>query len=124
MKRFWKITLISLAFLVLWPAPQAEAIDPVTIAILAPVALQVAKAAAPYVIRGLVNGGKCLLKMGKDVLEILYLPLGMGQALFLGPWGGLRPGCVKMIKGCIAPGKLVLHTLLLPVMLVGVNINI
>ena len=124
MKRFWKITLISLAFLVLWPAPQAEAIDPVTIAILAPVALQVAKAAAPYIIRGLANGGKCLLKMGKDVLEILYLPLGIGQALFLGPWGGLRPGCVKMIKGCIAPGKLVLHTLLLPVMLVGVNINI
>ncbi len=115
---------MSLAFLVLWPAPQAEAIDPVTIAILAPIAIKAAKVAAPYIIRGLANGGKCLLKMGKDVVEILYLPLGMGQAIFLGPWGGLKPGCIKMIKGCIAPGKLVLHTLLFPVMLVGINVNI
>lgn len=124
MKHFWKITLISLAFLVLWPVPQAEAIDPITIAILAPIALKVAKVASPYIIRGLANGGKCLFKMGKDVFEILYLPVGMGQALFLAPWGGVRPGCVKMIKGCIAPCKLVMHTLLLPVMLLGVNVNI
>jgi hypothetical protein len=124
MRRFWKITLLSLAFLVLWPAPQAEAVDPVTVAVLAPVALKVASVAMPYVVRGLANGAKCLFYMGKDILEIFYLPLGMGQALFLGPWGGLKPGCVKMIKGCIAPGKLVLHTLLLPVMLVGVNVNI
>ena len=40
------------------------------------------------------------------------------------PFGGFTSGLVYTIKGAIAPGKLVLHTLLLPVMMIGVDINI
>ena len=40
------------------------------------------------------------------------------------PFGGFRNGLVNTIKGFIAPGKLVVHTLLLPAMMVGLDINI
>ena len=66
---------------------RAEAfVDPVTIAILAPLALKAAKVAAPYVLRGLVSGGKGLLEMGIDVLNIMRLPLGVIQSTVLAPF--------------------------------------
>ena len=36
----------------LTPAPEAKAIDPITIAILTPIAIKAAQIAAPYVLRG------------------------------------------------------------------------
>ena len=58
--------------------------------------------------------------MGKDVFQIFYLPYGLGYMCF----GSMKHGLVYVIKGGIAPAKLIVHTLLLPVMLFGVNINI
>ena len=75
-KRKVKILFLVLA-LMLIPMHQAKAIDPITIAILAPVALQLANAARPYVIRGLVNLGKGLLRVGKDMLELVFLELNI-----------------------------------------------
>ena len=108
--------MVTFAF----PAPKAEAIDPVTLAILAPIALKAANAAKPYLIRA----GRCLLKMGEDTLQTLRLPLGLLQMSIGAPFGGFRNGLVNTIKGFIAPGKLVVHTLLLPAMMVGLDINI
>ncbi len=123
MKRCILITIL-VALAVAFSAPKAEAMDPVTIAILAPIALKVADAAKPYIIRGLLNAGKCMLKMGKDVLEIFYLPFGLMEMTFGAPFGFFKSGFVHLIKGGIAPCKLVVHTLLLPVMMFGVNVNI
>ena len=47
-------------------APRARAMDPVTIAVLAPVAVKAAQVALPYVIRGLQCGGAQLIKMSLD----------------------------------------------------------
>ena len=58
------------------------------------------------------------------VFEILYLPYGLGKMTFGYPFGGFRSGLVYSIKGCIAPCKLVIHTLLLPVYMIGVEVNI
>jgi len=116
--------MLALVVAVVWPSPKAEAFDPVTIAILAPVAMRVAKVASPYIIRGLLNSGKCMLKMGKDVLEFFYFPMGICQMSFGWPWNGFRPGLRNVIKGCIAPGKLVFHSLLLPVYMIGIELNI
>ena len=102
--------MVTFAF----PAPKAEAIDPVTLAILAPIAIKAANVAKPYLIRAGLNTGRCLLKMGEDTLQTLRLPLGLLQ----------MNGLVNTIKGFIAPGKLVVHTLLLPAMMVGLDINI
>ncbi len=126
MKRFFKIFLLVAILFTLFPAQNVQAIDPVTIAILAPIALRAAEAAKPYLIRAGLNTLKCFLKMGKDVWEILYLPYGMLKMAFLGPFSrsSLRSGLIYTIKGSIAPAKLVVHTLLLPLMMFGLNINI
>ena len=124
MKRYVKILLLVLAVTIAFPAPKAEAIDPVTIAILAPIALKVADKAKPYIIRGLLNAGRCLIKMGRDVFEIFYLPYGMLKMTLGAPFGGFRSGFIYTIKGTMAPGKLIVHTLLLPVMMFGLEINI
>ena len=124
MKRFVKILLLVLVTAILFPAPKAEAIDPVTIAILAPIALKVADKAKPYLIRALLNTGRCLLKMGKDTFQILYLPYGMLKMTVGAPFGGFRNGLVNTIKGFIGPGKLIVHTLLLPAMMIGFDFNI
>ncbi len=105
--------------------PKARAIDPVTLAILAPIAVKVAEAAKPYLIKSAVSTGRGLLNIGKDSLEILYLPLGIGEMTIGAPFKKFRKGLVHTVRGgVIAPTKLVLHVLLLPVYMVGARVNI
>ncbi len=105
------------------PAQRAEAIDPVTMAILAPIAIKIAEKAQPYLARAALNGGKCLFKMGQDVFQILYLPYGLMKMSLGAPFGGFRSGLIYTIRGGIAPGKLVVHTLMFPLMLIGLEVN-
>lgn len=121
-KRQIKILFLVLA-LMLIPMHQAKAIDPVTIAILAPVALQLANAARPYVIRGLINLGKGVIKVGKDMLELVFLPYGILKMTFGAPFGGFRSGLVYTLRGGIAIGKVVFDILLLPLKMFGLNFN-
>lgn len=104
---------------------KAKAIDPVTMAILAPVALKVADAARPYVIRSLIGTGKGVFQIGKSALEILYLPLGIGEVIFGLPFKKVRSGVKHVIRGgVIAPAKVLVNVLLLPVYMTGARINI
>ncbi len=121
MRRFLLILTASVMIFTLVPPPKAEAIDPVTIAILAPLALKAAEVARPYVIRGLMSGGRQMLTMGVDILEIMLLPLGVLQATLGAPFGGFAPGLKNVVKGSIAPFKLVFHTLLLPISFFGIG---
>ena len=105
------------------PLHQARAIDPVTIAILAPVALQLANAARPYVVRGLINLGKGVIRVGKDVLELVFLPYGLLKMTIGAPFGGFRSGLIYTIRGGIAIGKMVFHILILPISIFGINFN-
>ncbi len=116
--------MLSLAVMLAVPAPEAKAMDPVTLAILAPIAVQVANAAKPYLIRAGVNTVKGLCKVGVDVLEFFYLPYGLLKMGFGWPWGGFHSGLVYTIRGGIAPGKMVFHVLLLPIYMVGINVNL
>lgn len=116
--------LLALMVTFALPAPKAEAMDPVTLAILAPIALKAANAAKPYLIRAGLNTGRCLLKMGEDTLQTLRLPLGLLQMSIGAPFGGFRNGLVNTIKGFIGPGKLIVHTLQLPAMMIGFDFNI
>ena len=109
--------------LLLIPMHQAKAFDPVTIAILAPVVLQLANAARPYVIQGLINLGKGVIRVGKDMLELVFLPYGILKMTFGAPFGGFRSGLVYTIRGGIAIVKVVFHVLILPLMIFGVNFN-
>ena len=92
--------------------PKVRAIDPITMAILAPVAVKVAEAAKPYVIRAAVGTGSGLLKVGKDAFEILYLPYGLGEMTIGAPFTRFRRGLVHVVRGgVVAPTRLFLHIL-------------
>ena len=106
-----------------FPPPQARAIDPVTIAILAPIALKMAETMRPYVQRGLISGIKGMIDMGGDMCEILYLPWGLIQSTLGIPFGGFGPGVGNIGKGLIAPFKVVLDAVLLPVKFLGVSVD-
>ena len=116
--RFLLLFLCLFAFV-----PRAEAFDPVTLAILAPIAIRAAQGAAPYVARGAINLGKGCIKIGKDSLQLLRLPWGLFQMGFLWHRGSLRPGLVNVFRGLLAPFKMVLHALLLPIYMFGVETN-
>jgi hypothetical protein len=116
-KSLFLFILITGAFII--PAPKAKAIDPVTLAILAPIAIKAAQTASPYVIKGLANGAKHLVLMGKNTLEILYLPLGVVQTTVGVPFGGLAPGIKNIVQGSIAPFKLTFNALMLPLAFCG-----
>lgn len=122
-----RMTLIGLAVVMAVFAcpPKARAIDPITMAILAPIAVKAAEVAKPYVIRAAVNTGAGLFKVGKDAFEILYLPYGLGEMTIGAPFHRFRRGVVHVVRGgVVAPTRLVLHVLLMPVYMVGAKVNI
>ena len=123
MKKAFFLLILTLFVFFAFPAPEAKAFDPVTISLLAPIAMKAVQVASPYIIRGLVNFGKGCVKIGKDMVDFFRLPLGMGQVLFMWPFGYFKSGVRNLVLGGIAPFKLCIHTVILPVLLF-VNINI
>ena len=123
MRRYLNILFLVLALSVAIVPQKVQAMDPVTIAILAPVAIKAAQAARPYIVSALINLGKGLIKILKNAFGLVYLPYGMGKMMFAWPWGGFRSGFIYTLKGLIAPFKMLFHVLLLPMYMVGLEIN-
>ena len=94
-------------------SPKAHA-EPVTMVILAPLALEGAKVASPHVITALQNGGRQMLEIGKDMGNILRLPWGLLQATFGFPLGLFGEGLENITAGLCAPFQLVGDILILP----------
>lgn len=118
MRRIGFIIFVLISTICIIPA-KTQAIDPVTIAILTPIALKAAEVMAPYVEKGLVEGGKGLLDVGVNACEILYLPLGVVQSTLGLPFGGLSSGLGNIGKGLWAPFKMTGNVLLLPIRFMG-----
>lgn len=114
MRKFLILLLLLLCFVGPQAMPRAEAMDPVTIAILTPIAIKGAQVAAPYVMRGLMSGAQHMVSMGYDLINFFRLPLGALQATVGIPFGQLGNGVRNMVAGGIAPFKFVIKTLLLP----------
>ena len=116
-------TVMVMMFAFFCPQPKAEAIDPVTIAVLAPIAIQVAKTMMPYVIKGMICMGRVALKAGKELVSILRLPLGLLQVIFLFPFGrNFSSGLRNIGHGFVAPFKFTFYVVLLPFAAFGINI--
>lgn len=123
-KKFLMIVL-TVALFCPFLAPKAYAFDPVTMMILAPVAIKAAEVAQPYVIKSLIGTGKGMLKIGRDVFHMMYLPYGLLEMTIGAPFNKFHSGVVHVIRGgAIAPIRLILHTLMLPIYMAGVNVNI
>ena len=123
MRRHLNILFLVLALFVAFIPQTAKAMDPVTIAVLAPIAIKAAQAARPYIVRGLINLGKGFIKILKSSVGIVYLPYGIGKMIVAWPWGGFRSGFVYTLKGLIAPFKMIFHVLMLPLYMAGLEIN-
>ncbi len=113
--------LLTVAFYMV-PRYEAQAFDPVTIAIVAPIAIQAAKIVAPYVIRGLGNMGVHLLKSFRPLLETLLLPCGLIEVTLLAPWLW-RPGFKHIGIGLLGPVKFCGYMLLLPLSPFGITMK-
>lgn len=96
------------------PAPEAKAIDPITIAILTPIAIKAAQIAAPYVLRGLRNMAIAAAKTIPDFIDLLKLPVGVLLITLGAPFGTFMRGLSYIGYGCIAPFKLAWHVLCIP----------
>ena len=114
------ILTIFLMTVVLMPF-RVRAVDPVTMAVFAPLALKAASIATPYVMRGMQSGAVHMVKIGYDVVGIFKLPLGVGQTLLGWPFGYFNAGIKNTVVGAISPFKLTWDILLLPVALTGVS---
>ena len=103
MKRGILILLILFCFAAPPFVREAQAMDPVTIAILTPIAIKGAQVAAPYVMRGLASGARHMV------------PLGFLQVTAGIPFGQLKGGLNNIVAGFTAPVKFTIKTLILPV---------
>ena len=113
------LILLIAGLMIPWGSGKLEAMDPVTIAILAPVAVKAAQVMMPYVVQGLKNTGGQLMKMGLDLAGILKLPLGIVQATLGAPIGMFGDGMKNVVDGVLAPLQFVWHTVTLPLAVFG-----
>ena len=118
-RRNFLILILVAGLFMPFGAAKVQAMDPVTIAILAPVAIKAAEVMMPYVIQGLKNAGVHLMKMGLDIAGILKLPLGFVQATLGAPLGLFSDGLKNVIDGVLAPFQFTWHTLTVPLAIFG-----
>ena len=71
--------------------------------------------------RALSSTGTGLYKMGSATLNIFRLPLGLLQCTLGAPFGFFDDGASNVAQGLIAPGELLLQTLLLPVRIISLG---
>ena len=102
------------------PQPKAEAFDPVTLAILTPLAIQGAKILAPYVIRGLKNMAIVGLRSAKYFLKFFLVPFGLVECIIM-PWR-ISSGLAHIGQGFIGLFCFVGNLLLLPFAAFGVGV--
>ena len=116
MKNLLLIVLLASGICGITPVVRAE---PVTMVILAPLALEGAKQASPHVINAMHNGGRQMLEIGKDLGNVLRLPLGILQATIGLPFGLSGEGWTNITMGLCAPFQLVGDILILPLSFFG-----
>ncbi len=116
MRKLLIILVIATAFMGIG-IPKTEAMDPVTIGILAPIilpyAIPVAESAAQYTLKGLVNAGVGMIDIFKDMIDVFMLPVGFLEVTLGIPFGLLSNGCENIGTGFIAPFKLGFHAVML-----------
>ena len=119
LKRYFIILLCVSVLFYGVTIPKAKAMDPVTIAILAPILLPYAIQAAQYTAKGLIRTIPGWVNVGTQVINIFRLPLGILQ-IFLGwPFGLAGFGLGNIVKGAIAPFRIIYEILCMPLYFFG-----
>jgi len=109
--------LVSIVFIA--PAPKAEAFDPgmasLLMSVALPIAIEVGKVVAPYVIDGVVNFTGGMIEVFTDMFGIFLIPIGMAESTVGAPFGLFDSGLKHMGDGCLAPLKMTWSTVKLPI---------
>ena len=120
-RRFLLILTIALAATFFFaPQQKAQAFDPVTLAILTPLAIQGAKILAPYVIRGLKNVALVGVRSAKYFIKFFLVPFGLIECIIM-PWR-ISTGLAHMGQGFIGLFCFIGNLLLLPFAAFGVGV--
>lgn len=125
MRVYPKIAIIMLvAFLfVSMPAPEADAMEPVSISLLiaalAPIVLPYVMKAMPYIWKGFVNMSSAMLDVGIEMARMGYLFVGFMEVTIGAPFGLFKAGIINIADGSIAPFKAIVKIFLVPVKTVG-----
>ena len=114
------LTIVLIGTFYFTPQPKAEAFDPVTLAILTPLAIQGAKILAPYVIRGLKNVAVVGLRSAKYFLKFFLVPFGLVECIIM-PWR-ISTGLSHMGQGFIGLFCFMGNLLLIPFAIFGVGV--
>ena len=102
------------------PQPKAQAFDPVTLAILTPLAIQGAKILAPYVLRGLKNVAIVGLRSAKYFIKFFLVPFGLLECIIT-PWR-ITTGLSHIGQGFIGLFCFIGNILILPIAIFGVGV--
>lgn len=123
-KRFLlTVTILFAVCFYFGPQPEVKAIDPVTLAILAPIAIQGAKILAPYVMRAMGHFLKAIVNIGRHLLGFFRIPLGLLQCTLLAPFGGqFMYGLANLGAGFVSFLKFMWSVLILPLSFFGVGV--
>lgn len=113
------VFMFSSMLLFAFPIPKAKAFEPVSMSVLAAIAMPYAIQAAQYTIKGLIRTAPCWMKQGMELLDILRLPLGLLEVTLGAPFGFFWMGVVDMWKGFIAPFMFLKEFLSLPLYFFG-----
>lgn len=116
------IVLISVLFVTV-PKPEAKAMEPISISILAaalaPIVLPYVIKAMPYVWKGMVNMGGAMLDVGIEMARTGYLMLGFFECTIGIPFGLFPAGVNNLVDGSLAPFKAMMLMFLVPIRTVG-----
>ena len=114
------LTIACMATFYFAPQPKAQAFDPVTLAILTPLAIQGAKILAPYVIRGLKNMAVVGLRSAKYLVKIFLIPFGLVECIIM-PWR-ISTGLSHLGQGFIGLFCFVGTVCILPIAAFGIGV--
>ena len=116
MRKLLIILVIATAFMGI-EIQKVEAMDPITIGILAPIAIEygtpIAISAGEYALKGLVNAGVGMIDIFKDMIDVFMMPVGFLEVTLGMPFGLFSNGCENIGTGFIAPFKLGFHAVML-----------
>ncbi len=104
-KMFITIALLFILFSV--PAPEAKAMEPISLAMMAaPIVMPLVEAMIPYFVKGSVNFVGAMADVFVDLAGFMLLPLGMFEATLGAPFGLFSYGLRHMGSGAMAPFRM------------------
>ena len=110
------ITIILLFMFFSVPAPEAKAMEPISLAMMAaPIVIPIVKAMMPYFVKGAVNFFGAMVDVFVDFAGFVMLPVGFFESTFGAPFGLFFYGLKDMGTGSMAPFKMMWSMFKVPV---------